>query len=238
MNPSACAPITGLVDPAVTAFEDLAVLVDEKVVADVVPAVPLHVVELDRANDRGRLRLRVRVRARRVVDDRVVDGVGVVRRSATDRLVRVPARTGDDRRRAREIGPLRRRRLPRRSDEVRPQPRDATDGPVLDRIRGSRPERARDAPASSRPLLAPAVGKRVLGREHPPGTPAAGEIPRPVLDQARAAPVNADQLEHPGRDRAARRLRRKISCREPGAESGTGERGSEDGCEKERLHED
>jgi hypothetical protein len=50
--------------------------------------------------------------------------------------------------------------------------------------------------------------------------------------------VDADQLEHPGWDRAARRLRRKISCREPGAKSGAGEDGSEGGCEKERFHED
>ncbi len=38
--------------PAATAFEDLAVAVDEKVVADVVPAVGLDVVELDAAHDR------------------------------------------------------------------------------------------------------------------------------------------------------------------------------------------
>jgi hypothetical protein len=37
--------------PAATAFEDLAVAVDEKVVADVVPAVGLDVVELDAAHD-------------------------------------------------------------------------------------------------------------------------------------------------------------------------------------------
>ncbi len=40
-----------LVHPAVAALEDLAVLVDEEVVADVVPAVAEHVVELDSADD-------------------------------------------------------------------------------------------------------------------------------------------------------------------------------------------
>ena len=45
-----------LVDAAVAALEHLPVLVDEKVVADVVPAVALHVVDLDPAHDRRRLR--------------------------------------------------------------------------------------------------------------------------------------------------------------------------------------
>ena len=221
---------------AVAAFEDLAVLVDEEVVADVVPTVPLHMVELDRLHDRGRLRLRVRVRSRRVVDDREVDRVRVVGRRATNRLVRVPAGPRDDRRRACQVGPLRGRGLPRSAHEVGTQPGDAPHGPVLDRVRRACPERARDAPAASRAQLAPAVGERVLRREHPPRAPAASEIPRPVLDQARPTPVDTDELEHLDRDRAARRLRRKISSREPGTESRTGEGGSEDGCEEKRLH--
>jgi len=44
-----------LVDPAVATFEHLPVLVDEKVVPDVVPAVALHVVDLDAAHDRSGL---------------------------------------------------------------------------------------------------------------------------------------------------------------------------------------
>ena len=64
----------GLVDAAVAALEDLPVLVDEKVVADVVPAVALHVVDLDPAHDRGRLRGGVRVAAGRVVDERKLNG--------------------------------------------------------------------------------------------------------------------------------------------------------------------
>ena len=42
-------------DPARAALEDLAEPVDQEVVADVVPAVPLHVVALDRADDRLQL---------------------------------------------------------------------------------------------------------------------------------------------------------------------------------------
>ena len=62
-----------LVDAAVAALVDGAVAVDEEVVADVVPAVRLDVVDLDPAHDRGRLRGRVVVRARRVVHDREAD---------------------------------------------------------------------------------------------------------------------------------------------------------------------
>ena len=56
-------------DAAAAALEDSAELVDEEVVADVVPAVREHVVALDAAHDRGRLGRRVAVRARGVVDD-------------------------------------------------------------------------------------------------------------------------------------------------------------------------
>jgi hypothetical protein len=45
--------------------------------------------------------------------------------------------------------------------------------------------------------------------------------------------VHADELEHTGRDRATRRLRREISRHEPGSKSGTGKRGGEDGCDDE-----
>ena len=45
-----------LLHPAVAALEDLAVLVDEEVVADVVPPVSEHVVGLDPADDRRGLR--------------------------------------------------------------------------------------------------------------------------------------------------------------------------------------
>ena len=44
------------IDPAEPSLEDLAVSVDEKVVADVVPAVSLHVVELDPLDDRRSVR--------------------------------------------------------------------------------------------------------------------------------------------------------------------------------------
>jgi hypothetical protein len=80
------------------ALEDLAVLVDEEVVADVVPAVGAHVVELDAPDDGRRLRPVVAVRAGRVVDDGEAQGVGVVGDAAPDPLVRPPRETAEDQR--------------------------------------------------------------------------------------------------------------------------------------------
>ena len=54
---------------AAAALEDLAVLVDQEVVADVAPATALHVVRLRRADDRLRVAARVAVAAGGVVED-------------------------------------------------------------------------------------------------------------------------------------------------------------------------
>ena len=221
---------------AVAAFEDLAVLVDEEVVTDVVPAVPLHVVQLDRLHDRGRLGLRVRVRPGRVVDDCEMNRIRIERRPSPNRLVRVPAGARDDRRRPCQVGALGPQALPRAAHEVRPHPGDAANRPVLDAVRGTRPEGARDAPTAARSALRAVVRKRILGRERPPRAPTAREVPRPVLDHPRPLPMQADELEYAGRDRLARRLRREISRHQPGTKGGPGEGGGEDGCDDERPH--
>ena len=106
--------------------------------------------------------------------------------------------------------------------------------PVLDRVRGARPLRLADPPAAHRPpLAAAAVGQRVLVAREQPAAPAAGQAARAVLDAARAAPVQADQLERPGRDRADGSLRLELALlHEPGAERGAGKRGGEDGCDE------
>ena len=109
-----------LVDPAVAALEDLAVLVDEEVVADVVPAVALHVVDVVPAHDRRRLGRRVVVRVDGVVDQDEaergrVDGTLV----APDRLVGAPRLPRDDGRRARDAEPPRGDPLDRAPEEVR-----------------------------------------------------------------------------------------------------------------------
>src|SRR5690606_23406000 len=138
-----------LVDPAAPALEDLAVLVDEKVVADVVPAVREHVVALDAAHDGGRVRSGVGVRPGGVVDDGKADGVRVIRRPAYDRLVRAPGRARDDRGRvrARQRPESRERRAP---EEVPPQPGHTAHGPVLHVASRPGPERVADLPALAR----------------------------------------------------------------------------------------
>jgi hypothetical protein len=62
-----------LVDTSTAAFEDLAVLVDEEVVADVVPAVVVAVVLGDAQDDSGRVLGRVVVGVDRVVHERHLD---------------------------------------------------------------------------------------------------------------------------------------------------------------------
>ena len=153
------------VDAAAPAFEDLAVLVDEEVVADVVPAVREHVVALDPAHDRRRLRAAVRVRAGRVVDDREAHRVGVGGLLApTDLLVRAPARPGDDQRRAR----LRDRPQPdlvdRAPDVVRADTADPAERAHLDPVRGPGPVRAAELPPVRAQLVCSRIGPVVLGR--------------------------------------------------------------------------
>ena len=195
-------------DPAVAALEDLAVLVDEEVVADVVPAVALHVVELDRPHDRGRLGLSSTSSTPAVwwTIARWI-AVRVVRRRAADRLVGVPVGARDDRRRACQLEPLRTpprsrglRTKKARTRETRPSERYwiAFEAPVHC---GSPDAPAR---ASTAPLAAAAIGQRVLVVREQPGAPAAGQAARAVLDAARPAPVQADELEVPGRERATR----------------------------------
>ena len=75
-----------LVGAAVAAFVHSAEAIDEEVVADVVPAVRLHVIQLDASHDRGGLGRCVVVPARCVVDDasRTVAAYrGSLRRSAS-----------------------------------------------------------------------------------------------------------------------------------------------------------
>src|SRR5690242_13633821 len=83
-------------DTTSAAFVHGAETVDEKVVADVVPPVPLHVVDLDATYDRRRLCAGVRVRAGRVVND----GESYRRRERgpgpDDLLVRSPRGASDD----------------------------------------------------------------------------------------------------------------------------------------------
>ena len=86
----------GLVDPARAALEHLAVLVDEEVVADVVPAVGVAVVARDPEHDPRRLLGPVVVRADRVVDERGLHLAVLGRRARRDGVA-APLGAGDDR---------------------------------------------------------------------------------------------------------------------------------------------
>src|ERR1043166_8449575 len=90
LNPSEWAPITLRSIPPAPPLVDRAEAVDKKVVADVVPAVRLHVVDLDPAHDRRRLPRGVRVGPGRVVDDGELQRRGIARLRARDLLVRGP----------------------------------------------------------------------------------------------------------------------------------------------------
>ena len=96
--------LDGLVQPAGTAFVDVAVLVDEGAVTDVAPAEVARVVLVDAAHDAGRLALRVVVGTGGVVHRDGADRVGVARRATTDGLVRAPSGAGDDLRHAVGVG--------------------------------------------------------------------------------------------------------------------------------------
>ena len=175
LKPWACAPTTFRSTPSVPAFEDLAVLVDEEVVADVVPAVSEHVVALDAPDDRGRLGPRVRVRPRGVMDDREAERVRVARPAAADPLVRAPAR----RARRSAASPRSRQRAPalrldRAPHVVRAHAGDAAGGAHL--RSGSTAPSSTGCPAASRAARSsrlPASGHR------PPAPRPASALHRP-----------------------------------------------------------
>ena len=212
LNPSACAPIDVALDAAVATLEHLPVLVDEEVVAKVVPAVSLHVVHLDRPNDRRRLRRRVRVRARGVMDHREPERLREHRAGPSDLLVRAPACARDQRGRACDRKRARRHRANRALDEVRAQTRHPAAKSVLDRVRGADPVRVAEPPLERGASLGRARVRHVerLRLRRSPRGPAAGDRARSEEHVAGAAPVQADEVEHRrarARERASARRR-------------------------------
>ena len=99
----------GLVDAARAAFEDLPVLVDQELVADVVPALRVAVVAGDGEHDPGRLLGRVVVGGHRVVDERHLD-LAVDRRLARRDAVAAPRAARDDGRGSAGLGAARQAR--------------------------------------------------------------------------------------------------------------------------------
>ena len=188
-------------DAAETALEDLAVLVDEEVVAHVVPAVAPHVVELDRADDRRRLRLRVRVRTRRVVDDRESQRARVARRPAPDRLARAPGEARHDRGSRGRRERARRRGVGRTPDVVRTQPRHPTAKAVLKPVRRAGPVRVAELPRGTASTLRGLSVGSVLGLRSriAPGAPAPLQAARAKADPPGPLPVQSDEVEALGR---------------------------------------
>ena len=243
LKPCACAPITFRSMPPARPSKTCAEAVDEKVVADVVPAVPAHVVELDPAHDRRRTAPACsEFVPGGVVDDREVRRAARSAARAHDLLVRVPCRRA---RRSSASPPSR----PRASGAVA-RPRSQT---YQARRRRTSP-RSRNAIRSRRP---PSTGCRGASRpprasrcrvsgesspsgRPPPRAPAARQRSRPVERRARALPVQAEHVE-PRRGaaaaRACARRRAAASCarhrRAPAAQAAAGvqrERATERGA--------
>ena len=222
--------------------------VDEKVVADVVPAVPLHVEELDPLHDRGCLRARVAVAAR------PCDG----RSRSARRPRRSAGRAGSTRPRpttsaARSAasrsscGHAQRDERLRAPDEMRANPRHVPDSARLKPIGRPDPPRVPDPPAA--PRVAPASPRRARPRPraHPAATGSSARRPSvSESDRSRSAPLDAGEREARQRRRrleralaGRRELDRRDAARSRRERRGSGdERGESDGDEgEEAAHE-
>ncbi len=185
------------VDSAEPAFVHRAEAVDEEVVADVVPAVPLDVVELDALHDRRGLGPGVVVPAGGVMNDREAHLRRELRRRAPDRLVGSPGNARHDRRGHRRSRSPERNAELRAPYELRANSRDPPSRAHLDPVGRPDPPRASEPPTASCPALAGTEIRAVLvlRRRRPPLAPAPGERARAERDASGAAPVDACERE-------------------------------------------
>jgi hypothetical protein len=121
----------------------------------------------------------------------------VLRRGASDRLVRTPGEPRQERRRTGNGKPPKRNPLLGAPYEVRPQPVDAAAQAVRNPIGGACPVRIAEPPAAlAGGLRATDIGKILALRSSAmPRTPAADGGACPELDAAAAAPVQPDEIE-------------------------------------------
>src|SRR4051794_1862064 len=187
-----------LVDAAGAALEDLAVAVDEEVVADVVPLVVVAVVARDREDDAGRVLGCVVVGVDRVVDEGGAD-LAVLRRRARRHRVAAPLRARDDRHRRALLRRARRAGV----DGARAAGAYAVQDQAVQRARdaqldlGAAPGPARVGAARA----AAAVGAVVAGgvqrqpRRPAPAAPAGAQL---AVQMRGARPAQAGQLEAAG----------------------------------------
>ncbi len=203
-----------LVDASGAALEDLAVAVDEEVVAQVVPAVGVAVVLRDAEDDPRRVLRRVVVRRDGVVDEADLH-LAVARFRAGLDAVPAPLRAGDDRGRpglGRATRPGGRRGACRargagaaalgertHGDEVHLQraPRTA-GGAQLELVGATGPDRIGGvgAGAGVRPV------RRAVA-EGDPGAPGGAALAHPDLEPAEVAAAHADDVEAPRRAQRA-----------------------------------
>ena len=187
VEPAGVRPDDVAVDAAGATLVDRAEAVDERVVADVVPAVALDVVELDRAHDRRRLEPRVRVRPGGVMDVRHPERVRVARLALHDRLVRLPRRARDESRDAGRGDDAEGHLRDGAPDRQRAGPVTRPTRPHLDGDRPTHPDGCPDAPAATRatlgaagsparPRRASSTGSRTTSARSPP---ASGARPAP-----------------------------------------------------------
>ena len=162
------------IDSAEAALVDRPEAVDEKVVADVVPAVSLHVEELNPLDDRGGLGAGVVVATGRVVDDRESHSRRVGRRAASNRLIGPPREPRHDRRRSGRGRNAERDANRGAPHELRSDSCHVPDHACLETIRRPNPERIPEAPTGTSPLERSSVGAVFgFGRRTSPGAPAA-----------------------------------------------------------------
>ena len=196
----------GRLDSPRATLEHLAVLVDEEVVADVVPPVAVAVVARNGQHDRGRVLRVVVVRGHRVMNERELD-LAVDRSRARRHCGGAPRRARDDRGRARlgDAGdaaaeaprqPARHARGRERAHEARAQAARVAAQAQLELVGGADEGgvgAGRGAPAV-RPVVARRVQRRPLG---PAAATAAGAYLR--LGRGAVRPRQADEVEAPRR---------------------------------------
>ena len=181
--------------PPATALEDLAVAVDDEVVAQVVPAVVVDVVPGDGEHHRRRVLRPVLVDVDGVVDEGELD-LAVGRRAAELEAVAAPGAARDDRRRARAAPRRGQARAAgdggRGVDEAGAQAAHVAAQPELELVGGPGPRRV----GADRP--APGVGAVVAG-----GVQVRPAAPAPALaadahlrlDPAPAPPAEPEEVE-------------------------------------------
>ena len=243
----------GPLQAAVAAFVDAAELVDEEVVADVVPAQALRVVGVEAAHLLGRLVGGVIVGRRRVMDVGHLHVRGVRRLALAQALVRAPLGPADDGRppRRRDRGRQRRRDLPQRRvrrrltrvHELDPDGARRPPGwhvyPHLDTVSLADPGGGGAGPHPGsqrlrRDVVRSLVGGDLQWRPGRPALVAAGA--RRDHDGAGAAvlrPGDTERREGPGRRPSGQQERPAPAGRGAGV---GGERGRVDPRHRQRLH--